>query len=58
MDFTAFHSPSAIVVFKRVVAPVRAIIGVGNLEVPPSSGWSLKDINGNDPVEVALASNL
>jgi hypothetical protein len=58
MNPTVFHSPSAIDAFKRVVTPVRAILGVGNLEVPPSSGWSLKDINSNDPIEVAFTSNL
>jgi hypothetical protein len=58
MNSTVVYFPSAIDAFKRVVTPVRAIFGVGNLEVPPSSGWSLKDINNNDPIEVALASNL
>ena len=43
---------------KKVVAPTRAISGVGALEVPPSSGWSQKDININDPVELELAACL
>ena len=46
------------VAFNRVVAPARAILGAGNLEVPPRSGWDLKDFNINDPVEVALAASL
>jgi hypothetical protein len=53
-----FHSLSAIDAFKRDVTPARAILGIGNLESPSSSGWSLKDINNNDPIEVALASKL
>ena len=52
------HFPSTIYVFEKVVAPSRAILGVGNLEVPPSSGWFQKDINTDDPVEVALAGRL
>jgi hypothetical protein len=38
--------------------PARAIIEVGTLDVPPRSGWDSKDINSNDPVEVALAESL
>ncbi len=44
--------------FKRVVTPAQAILGVSNKEVPTSSGWSNKDVDVNDPIEVALASNL
>ena len=42
----------------KVVASTRTILGVGNLEVLPSSGWSLKDISTNDPIEVDLANCL
>ena len=44
--------------FSKVVAPVRAILGKGSIEVPTSSGWSSKDINLHDPIEVYLASRL
>ncbi len=44
--------------FTKVVAPVRAILGKGKIEVPISSGWSNEDINLNDPIEVKLASRL
>jgi hypothetical protein len=40
---------------KKIVALARAILGVGAFEVPPSSGWSQKDININDPVELEYA---
>ena len=39
--------------FKRVVAPAQAILGKGSIEFPLLSGWSQKDINTNDPIEVA-----
>ncbi len=52
------HSPSVINLFKNVVVPARSFIGVGSLDVPRSSGWSHKDINTNDPIEVAHASSL
>jgi hypothetical protein len=55
---TVSNSQSAIDVFKRVVTPTRAILGIGNNDVMPSSGCSIKDINVNDSIEVALASNL
>jgi hypothetical protein len=58
MSPPASNSPSAIDVFKRVVTPAQAILGVGNNEVLTSSGWSNKDVNVNDPIEVALASSL
>ncbi len=51
-----FCSPNAIDAFKKVVAPAKAILGVGVNEIPPSSGWSNKDINTSDPIEAALAS--
>jgi hypothetical protein len=44
--------------FKKVVVPVRAILGGSIIEPCGSSGWSIKDINTNDPVEVALAGRL
>ena len=52
------HIPSTLDVFEKVVAPARAVLGVGNLEVSPSSSWSQKYINTNDPVEVVLAGRL
>jgi hypothetical protein len=42
----------------RVVATARAILGVGACNVPLSSGWSLKDINEDDPIELELAARL
>jgi hypothetical protein len=33
-------SLKGIVAFKKVVAPARAILGVGAFEIPPSSRWS------------------
>jgi len=45
------------VAFNRVVARARATLGAGSLEVPPRSGWDLKDVKINDPVEVALATS-
>jgi hypothetical protein len=45
-------------VFKKVVALAQTILGAGINEIPPSSGWSTKDINVDDPIEVALASDL
>ncbi len=54
-----FSSPtSAIGVFKKLVVLAQAILGVGINDVPPSSGWSTKDINLDDPIEVALAGEL
>ncbi len=58
MSPPASKSSSTIDVFKRVVTPAQAILGVGNNAVSTSSGWSNKDVNVNDPIEVALASNL
>jgi len=43
---------------KKIVALARAILGVGAFEVPPSLGWSQKDININYPVELELADCL
>jgi hypothetical protein len=54
----ASNSPSGIVVFKKVVIPAQAILGVGINDIPSSSGWSTKTINFDDPVEVALAGEL
>ena len=51
-------SPSGIVVFKKVVIPAQAILGIGINDVPPSSGWSTKNINLDDPIERALAGEL
>jgi hypothetical protein len=45
-------------VFKKVVIPAQAILGVGINDFPPSSGWSTKDNNLDDPIEVALAGEL
>jgi hypothetical protein len=45
-------------VFKKVVIPALATLGVGINSVPPSSGWSSKNINIDDPIEVALAGDL
>ncbi len=53
-----YSFPSAIGVFKKVVVPTQAILGVGINDAPPSSGWSTKDINFDDPIEVALAGEL
>jgi hypothetical protein len=45
-------------VFNRVVTPARSTLGAGSLEVPPRSGWDFKDVNINEPVEVALSASL
>ncbi len=50
--------PSGTVAFKKVVALAQAILGKDSIELPLLSGWSQKDINTNDPIEVALASRL
>ncbi len=50
--------PSTIGEFKKVVVPVQAILGVGISDVQPSSGWSTKNINLDNPIEVALAGEL
>ena len=52
------NSPSGIDVFKKFVTPAQAILGVGTSDVSPSSGWSTKNINLGDPIEVALAGEL
>ena len=44
--------------FKRVVIPAQAILGVGINDVPSSTGWSTKSINLDDPIEVALAGEV
>ncbi len=44
--------------FKKFVVPAQAILGTGFNDVQPSSGWSTKDINNDDPIEVALADEL
>ncbi len=44
--------------FKKVVVPAQAILGAGINNFPPNSGWSNKDINFNEPIEVALAGEL
>jgi hypothetical protein len=50
--------PSGIDAFKKVVAPAQAILGKGSIEIPLLSGWSQKDINTNNTIQVALASRL
>jgi hypothetical protein len=50
--------PSGTVAFKKVVAPAQAILGKDSFKFPLLSGWSQKDINTNDPIEVELASRL
>jgi hypothetical protein len=45
--------PSEIVALKKVVAPVQAILGKDSFKFPLLSDWSQKDINTNDPIEVA-----
>ena len=52
------NSPLAIDVFKKVVVPAQAILGAEINIFPPTSGWSNKDINFNDPIEAALAGEL
>jgi hypothetical protein len=54
----ASNSPSRTVVFKKVVIPALATLGVGTNTVPPSSGWSSRNINLDDPIEVSLAVEL
>ncbi len=58
MSTSVSCSPIGINVFKKVVTPAQAILGVGNNDVPPSSGWSTKNIILEDPIEVALAGEL
>ncbi len=38
--------------------PARATLGGGALSLPTNSGWAGKDINIDDPVELALAGRL
>jgi len=38
--------------------PARATLGGGALSIPRNTGWASKDINVDDPVEVALAARL
>jgi hypothetical protein len=38
--------------------PARATLGGGTLSLPINSGWAGKDINMDDPVELALAGRL
>jgi hypothetical protein len=45
-------------VFKRVVISAQTILGEGVNDIPSSSGWSTKNINLDDPIEVALAGEL
>jgi hypothetical protein len=58
MNPPASNSPSGIVMLKKVVIPDQAILGVGINHIPPSSGWSNKNINLDDPIEMALAREL
>jgi hypothetical protein len=46
------------VAFKKVIMHARATLGGGALSLPIDSGWAVKDINIDDPVEVALAGRL
>jgi hypothetical protein len=43
---------------QKVFIADQAILGVGINDVPPSSGWSTKNINLDNPIEVALAGKL
>ncbi len=38
--------------------PARATLGGGALSLPINTGWASKNINIDDPVEVALAGRL
>jgi hypothetical protein len=51
-------SQSESVAFKKVVMPARSTLGGGTLSLPINSGWEGKDINIDDPVELALAGRL
>ena len=51
-------SQSESAVFKKVAMPARATLGSGTLSLPINFGWAGKDINTNDPVELALAGRL
>jgi hypothetical protein len=51
-----FQSES--VAFKKVVMHARAELERGTLSLPINSGWAGKDINMDDPTEVALAGRL
>ena len=44
--------------FKKVVVPAQAILGAGANDLPPTSGWSNKNINFKDPIEAALTDEL
>ncbi len=46
-------SQSAIVAFKKVGMHARAALGVGALSLPINTGRTGKDVNIEDPVEVA-----
>jgi hypothetical protein len=45
-------------VFKRIVVPAASIFGGGSLDIYPYPGWSQKDVDTIDPVEVALMVHL
>jgi hypothetical protein len=51
-------SQSESAAFKKVVMPARATLGSGTLSFPIKSGWAGKDINMDDPAELALAGRL
>jgi hypothetical protein len=51
-------SQSAVVAFKMVVIPARAILGEGSLSLPAKAGWAGKKFNIDDPVKIALAGRL
>ncbi len=43
---------------QKGVSPAQAILGVDIHDVPPSSGWSAKNVNLDDPIEVVLAGKI
>jgi hypothetical protein len=51
-------SQNTIVAFKKVVIHARATLGGGVLSLPINTGWAGKDVNIDDPVELALAESL
>ena len=51
-------SQSATVALKKVFIPARARLAGGALSLPTNIGWTCKDVNIDDPAEVALAGRL
>jgi hypothetical protein len=47
-----------IIAFTKVAMPARATLGGGALSLPINNGWVGKDVNIDDPVEIALAGRL